>query len=126
MMYSMLQWRFWVATGSCTGDVKFSVNDTTNSAVATSRQVSHGEEGTCMMHVINLVAEHAVGKKARNHNKVVVGSFPELEKLRKKGRGAIGYIYFQRRSRSEMNCTSSETAITGSLSFDVLLTTTCG
>jgi len=73
-------------------DIFRSFNDTTNAAVATGRLLA-GEDGTCHMHVAQLVADHATGKKKRTSKKVVVDSFDECDALRCKVRDMIGYIW---------------------------------
>ena len=45
-------------------DIDLSMNDTTNVSVATGRLLA-GRDGTCGMHVANLVADHASGKRVR-------------------------------------------------------------
>ena len=43
-------------------DVFLSVNDTTNSAVATGKAIADGKAGTCGMHSIDLAMEHATNQ----------------------------------------------------------------
>jgi hypothetical protein len=73
-------------------DICCSVNDTTTTAVATGRLLGRGEDVNCMMHMCNLVAEHARGKRVRTRNRVIIDEFPEIEALRKKIQLLIKYI----------------------------------
>lgn len=60
--------------GISPGDVNFSVNDDTNATLAASRQIYSGKQGGCMMHLLNLAGEHAIGKRIRKRQGEVVDS----------------------------------------------------
>jgi hypothetical protein len=77
--------------GIVQSDIFARVNDTTSASVATGRILA-GEDGTCIMHVSNLVADHATGKRTRRKGGAVVDEFPECEMLRKKVASLIKYI----------------------------------
>jgi hypothetical protein len=62
-------------------DIVLSINDTTNTSLATSRLIV-GTDGTCNMHLANVVCDHATRKRKRTINKEVVDSFEECEDLR--------------------------------------------
>jgi hAT family C-terminal dimerisation region len=89
-------------------DILSAVNDTTSSAVLTGRLLS-GMDGDCKMHVTSLIVEHAIGKRTRSKNRVVVDEFPECEKHRVKHRSLVNYLtsskakqrYVQYKSRNE-------------------------
>ncbi|KAI2500536.1 hypothetical protein MHU86_13960 [Fragilaria crotonensis] len=83
-------------------DIYASVNDTTNSAVATGRALS-SKDGDCMMHMCNLVADHASGKKVRTRQKVVVDHFPECEALRQKTHQMINFITSKKAKQRMLN-----------------------
>jgi hypothetical protein len=83
-------------------DIYASVNDTTNSAVATGRSLAN-KDGDCMMHMCNLVADHASGKKVRTRQKVVVDDFPECEALRQKTHAMIKYITSRKAKQRMIN-----------------------
>lgn len=73
--------------GVSNDDIKFSMSDTTNSALRTGRELTSAVdalEGKCTMHLVNLAVDHAIGKRTRNKNHVIVDSFPVSEELRKK------------------------------------------
>ena len=72
-------------------DVIFCANDTANVAKLITRLLS-GEEGTCLMHVYQLIMEHATRKKTRTCNSKVVDSFASCDKLRKKAKVAATYL----------------------------------
>lgn len=76
-------------------DIKFSMSDTTNSALKTGRELADVVdimEGKCTMHLVNLAVEHAIGKRTRSRNHVIVDEFPAAEALRKKSLKSIGYL----------------------------------
>jgi hAT family C-terminal dimerisation region len=73
-------------------DIFRGTNDTTNSALKTSRILAHGEEGTCAMHETQLAFDHAIGRKTRSKNNVIVDSFPECEAVRLKSLAAAGWL----------------------------------
>lgn len=107
--------------GLSKGDVKFSINDTTNSAVAASQQISGGEEGTCMMHLINLVAEHAIGKRNRSVNKKKFALFQRWRICARKVAVQLG-TFSAKKQKGASSCTPSAIRTSGSLSFDARLT----
>ena len=79
-------------------DVYRSVNDTTNSAMATGRKlVSDTEEGEkdakCKMHVLDLIMEHALGQITRTKNYKVVDSFPECLEVITKAKKLVDWLY---------------------------------
>ena len=86
--------------GATQTDIFASFNDTTNAAMATGRLLA-GQAGSCNMHVAQLVADHATGKRTRSVNKKVVDSFPECDAIRSRVRGMIGYIW-SRKAKSRM------------------------
>ncbi|CAM6002938.1 unnamed protein product [Sphagnum balticum] len=49
-------------------DIVLSINDTTNTSLATSRLIV-GTDGTCNMHLANLACDHATGKRKRTVKK---------------------------------------------------------
>lgn len=73
-------------------DLYMSINDTTNASVATGRRLT-GEDGDCHMHMANLVADHACGKRTRSENHVIIDSFPQCESLRVKARKLAKYVF---------------------------------
>ena len=73
-------------------DLLASVNDTTNSALATARILVGEEGGECQMHKNNLAIEHAIGKRQRTARGVVVDDFPPGEMVLKSGRALVGHI----------------------------------
>lgn len=73
-------------------DICCSVNDTTTAAVTTGQLLGQGENGNCMMHMCNLVAEHALGERVQTRNREIVDEFPEIEALRKQTQLLIKYI----------------------------------
>ena len=83
-------------------DIYASVNDTTNSAVATGRALAK-RDGDCMMHMCNLVADHASGKKVRTRQKVVVDEFAECEALRQKTHQMIKFITSKKAKQRMLN-----------------------
>ena len=83
-------------------DIYASVNDTTNSAVATGRVLAR-KDGDCMMHMCNLVADHASGKKVRTRQKVVVDEFAECEALRQKTHAMIKFITSKKAKQRMIN-----------------------
>ena len=78
--------------GIVKADLFVSVNDTTNASVATGRLLAN-EDGESRMHVANLAADHAFGKRVRTKDKVVVDSFPPGNDLRKKTIACIKQIF---------------------------------
>ena len=92
------------------GEIMFSVNDTCHAAKAAGRSyVSHTadedgsvyedlqdelqSQGTCVMHVANLVMEHALGLKVHSRKKVIVDEFAAGVALVKKLKGVVNYIW---------------------------------
>ena len=69
-----------------------SINGTTNASFATGRRLT-GEDGDCHMHMANLVADHACGKRTRTENHVIIDSFPPCESLRVKARKLAKYVF---------------------------------
>jgi hypothetical protein len=67
------------------------VNDTTNAALMTGRLLA-GENGTCVMHEIDLVMEHSLGMKQRTRNQNVVDHFDDCEAFRKKEKKVLSYL----------------------------------
>jgi hypothetical protein len=63
-------------------DLYKTVNDTTNSAVKTGWNLT-GVKGTCAMHRVNLIIEHATGRRKRTQQRKVTDEFPECEAIRK-------------------------------------------
>jgi hypothetical protein len=51
-----------------------------------------GHRGTCQMHTVQLVIEHATGRRVRKKFRRVYDSFPECEKLRKKAKEHARYL----------------------------------
>ena len=64
-------------------DLYRAVNDNAGTAKATSRFVV-GLEGSCLMHKISLVIDHATGAKTRSCGKQVTDEFKQCEEFRKK------------------------------------------
>jgi hypothetical protein len=62
-------------------DIVLSINDTTNTSLATNRLI-FGTDGTCNMHSANLACNHATGKRKRTINKEIIDSFKECKDLR--------------------------------------------
>jgi hypothetical protein len=56
-----------------------------------------------MMHMCNLVADHATGKKVRTRQKVVVDQFPECEALRQKTHQMIKFITSKKAKQRMVN-----------------------
>ena len=88
--------------GITAADIYASVNDTTNSAVATGRALAN-KDGDCMMHMYNLVADHASGKKIRTRQKLVVDQFAECEALRQKTHQMIKFITSKKAKQRMLN-----------------------
>ncbi len=60
------------------------INDTTNAALAAGRLiVGTNKNGTCDMHQLDLVTEHATGQAVRKRGGVIVDQFVECEGTRK-------------------------------------------
>lgn len=69
--------------GISKADIFKAVNDTTNVALKTGRLLTKDEEdGTCAMHLTDLVMEHATGMTKRKENKKIVDSFDVCEAIR--------------------------------------------
>jgi hypothetical protein len=64
----------------CRNDIILSINDTTNTSIATSWLILN-IDGTCNMHLANLAYDHAIGKWKMTLNKEIVDSFKECEDL---------------------------------------------
>ena len=88
LTHAILAWN-----GITPQDICCSVNDTTTAAVATGRLLGRGEDGNCMMHMCNLVAEHALGKRVCTRNRVIIDELPEIEALRKSIQLLTKYTY---------------------------------
>ena len=91
-------------------DIDRSMNDTTNASVATGRLLA-GRDGTCGMHVANLVADHASGKRVRTEKRIVVDDFPPCENLRVKLRKMIKYVFSKKAKARSINYTSRNAAL---------------
>jgi hypothetical protein len=83
-------------------DIILSINDTTNTSLATSRLIV-GTDGTCNMHLANLACDHAIGKRKRTVNKKIVDSFEECEDLRLVVRRMIGYVWNKKAKSRKIN-----------------------
>ena len=83
-------------------DIYVSVNDTTNSAVATGCALAR-KDGDCMMHMCNLVPDHATGKRVRTRQKAVVDQFTECEALRQKTHQMIKFITSRKAKQRMIN-----------------------
>ena len=90
-----------VRCGIVQSDIYKSVNDTTNASVATGRDLA-GEEGTCVMHVANFIADHASGKRTCTANKHVIDSFPECKAIREKTRAMIKHIWSKKAKQCQV------------------------
>jgi hypothetical protein len=83
-------------------DIILSINDTTNMSLATSRLIV-GTDGTCNMHLANLVCDHATRKRKRTVNKEIVDSFEECEDLHLVVRRMIGYVWNEKAKSCKIN-----------------------
>jgi len=83
-------------------DIVLSINDTTNTSLATSRLIV-GIDGTCNMHLANLACDHATGKRKRMVNKEIVDSFEKCEDLRLAMRRMIGYVWNKKAKSRKIN-----------------------
>jgi hypothetical protein len=72
-------------------DIILSINNTTNTSVATDRLIVD-VDGTCNMHLANLACNHATQKRKRTFNKEIIDSFKECEDLRLAVRRMIRYV----------------------------------
>jgi hypothetical protein len=83
-------------------DIVLSINDTTNTSLATSRLIV-GTDGTCNMHLANLACDHATRKRKRTVNKEIVNSFEECEDLRLAVRRMIRYVWNKKAKSRKIN-----------------------
>jgi hypothetical protein len=83
-------------------DIVLSINDITNTSLATSRLIV-GTDGTCNMHLANLACDHATGKRKRTVNKEIVDSFEECEDLRLAVCRMIGYVWNKKAKSRKIN-----------------------
>lgn len=67
------------------------VNDTTAAALKTGRLLA-GYNGTCVIHEVQLVMQHAIGIKNRTVDHVVVDEFDACEAIRKEIRNSASYL----------------------------------
>lgn len=63
------------------------------------------------MHMVNLVVDHATGKRTRSANREVVDSFEECESLRRKTAATFGYIYSKQAKQRAINYQTRNSAI---------------
>ena len=63
------------------------------------------------MHVANLVADHASGKRVRTENRIIVDDFPPCENLRVKLRKMIKYVFSKKAKARSINYTSRNAAL---------------
>ena len=54
------------------------------------------------MHMANLVADHASGKRTRSENKTIVDSFPECENIRLRIHKLAGYVFSKRAKQRQI------------------------
>jgi hypothetical protein len=83
-------------------DIILSINDTTNTSLATNRLID-GTNGTCNMHLANLACDHVTGKRKRTVNKEIVNSFEECEDLHLVVRRMIGYVWNKKAKSCKIN-----------------------
>ena len=79
-----------------------SVNNTTNASVAAGRNISW-EEDDYKMHIVNLVVDHAIGKRTRSVNRKVVDLFEECEPLRWKTAATFWFMYSKQAKQYSIN-----------------------
>ena len=72
-------------------DIFRCVNDTTNVAVKVGVLIS-GKKGTCNMHTVQLILEHATGRRTRSKKKQVIDDFPECDDVRKAAKESASYL----------------------------------
>ncbi|CAM6030958.1 unnamed protein product [Sphagnum balticum] len=83
-------------------DIVLSINDTTNTSVATDRLIAEADD-TFNMHLVNLTCDHAIGKRKRTFNKEIVDSFKECKDLRLAMRQMIGYVWNKKAKSRKIN-----------------------
>jgi len=83
-------------------NIVLSINNTTNTSLATSRLIV-GSDGTCNMHLANLACDHATGKRKRTVNKEIINSFEECEDLRLAVCRMIGYVWNKKAKLRKIN-----------------------
>jgi hypothetical protein len=83
-------------------DIVLSINNTTNMSLVTSRLII-GTDGTCNMHLANLVCDHATRKRKRIVNKEIVDSFEECKDLRLAVRRMIEYVWNKKAKSRKIN-----------------------
>jgi hypothetical protein len=83
-------------------DIVLSINNITNTSLATSRLIIN-MDGTCNMHLANLACDHATGKRKRTVNKEIVDSFEECEDLRLVMRQTIEYVWNKKAKSRKIN-----------------------
>ena len=79
-------------------DLLVPVNDTAMAALAVGFALT-GVKGTCAMHRVNLVIEHATGRRTRSSQRKITGSFPECKEFRKQAH-AFGSYYNNNKKKS--------------------------
>jgi hypothetical protein len=83
-------------------DIVLSINDTTNTSLATSRLIV-GTDGTYNMHLANLACDHATGNCKRRVNKEIVDSFEECEDQRLAVCRMIRYVWNKKAKSHKIN-----------------------